>query len=89
MIGLDKRTFNNYYAVGSERYETMMTLLENNRTTMKQEIRDKLLESKNATALIALYRLLGTIEEKNSLVMKEQEDPAASKEEKTIRLVIN
>ena len=42
-------------------------LLETNRIEVKSVIRDRLLECNNPTALIALYRLIGTQDDKDAL----------------------
>lgn len=50
-------------------YQEIQEELTNNRVRVKTEIRGKMLENKSAAALIALYRLIGTKEEREALNM--------------------
>jgi len=50
-------------------YQEIQEALTNNRTKMKVELRSKMMDSKSAAALIALYRIVGTQEERNALNM--------------------
>ena len=67
LAGLSSSTFYRYIPSDSEDYKQIQDLIEPNRTQLKREIRDRLLECKNPTALVILYRLLATEEELNQL----------------------
>lgn len=58
---------------------------------MKQAIRNRLLESKNSAALIALYKLIGTKEERQILSSGYQNgsDVSVSTKNDDIELIIN
>ena len=58
----------------TDEYEEITALLDENKTSIKYVIRDRLLECKSPIALIALYRLLGTPEERNALNNKPAEE---------------
>lgn len=67
LLGISTATFYVYFPKDGEIYKEFMNELETNRVRVKKEIRDKLLNIKQATALIALYRLIGTQEERDRL----------------------
>lgn len=73
-IGCCKMSFYNWFPPGTDEYEEITALLDENKTSIKYVIRDKLLECKSPVALIALYRLLGTTEERNALNNKPAEE---------------
>ena len=56
---------------------------------MKAIIRDRLLESKNTAALLALYRLIATPEERNILNQYKVDELEAKKNDNTIELVVS
>lgn len=66
-LGISAATYYRYIKVGSKEYNDIQELLEDNRTAIKVLIRKKMLESGNATQIIALYRLLATQEEQDAL----------------------
>jgi hypothetical protein len=88
-IGFSGSSFNKWYPEGSEDREFIDSALEVNRTATKKEIRNRLLESKNTAALLALYRLLATPEERNILNQYKVEELEAKKTDNNIELVIN
>lgn len=88
-LGFSASSFNKWYPVDSQARVQIDEALEKNRTQMKSIIRDRLLESKNTAALIALYRLLGTQEERNILNQYKVDEIEAKKTDNTVELVIN
>lgn len=81
-------TFNRWYPVESEDRKLIEDALESNKTLTKRKIRDRLLESKNTAALLSLYRLLATREERDALNSYKVEEIEAKKSDNTIELVI-
>lgn len=66
-IGIDRKTFDTYIPRDSEEFEIIDEALKSNKGQMKKRIRDRLLDMNNPTALICLYKLLGTAEERDAL----------------------
>lgn len=60
--------------------------LNMNRVGIKGEIREKMLESKSPAALIALYRLVGTQEEREALNMRMDEKKSSDGDDKTTNI---
>jgi hypothetical protein len=68
-IPISKQTFYDYYPINSDELDTLKTLLETNRTTLKVSMRSKWYTS-NAPALqMALMKLISTPEELKKLSM--------------------
>lgn len=67
-----KRTFLSNCPEDSEERKMIQDALDQNRSNMKLEIRNRLLESNNVTALIVLYKLLGNEDERNALNGKQR-----------------
>lgn len=68
-IPISKQTFYDYYPVNSDELDTLKTMLEINRTTLKVSMRSKWYTS-NAPALqMALMKLIATPEELKKLSM--------------------
>ena len=86
-LKLSKQTFYYYFPYDSDGLNEIKETLEGNKTKIKKIIRDKLLNCKSPAALIALYKLMGTQEEREALnaVAKPKEE---NKEDKEIELVI-
>nr|DAF37277.1 MAG TPA: transcriptional regulator [Caudoviricetes sp.] len=63
-----KGTFYRFFPVDSEEYNQMKELLLINRTRTKIELRKKLMQSDRASELLAIYRLIGTKEERIKLM---------------------
>lgn len=82
-----KQTFYYYFPYDSDGLNEIKETLEGNKTKIKKVIRDKLLNCNSPAALIALYKLMGTQEEREALnaVAKPKEE---NKEDKEIELVI-
>lgn len=66
-LPISKKTFYEYFTVGSDESNNLKELLEINKTTTKSEIRKKLFKSEKAAELLALYRLVCTPEERQLL----------------------
>jgi hypothetical protein len=63
-----KGTFYKFFPVDSDEYNQMKELLLINRTKTKIELRKKLMQSDRASELLAIYRLIGTKEERIKLM---------------------
>jgi len=70
MIGISKSTFYTFYPDGSEELDAIKELLEDNKITIKSEIREKLRTGDKAAELIALYKLLSSNDERKALSMQ-------------------
>lgn len=66
-IGMFKETFNKYFPEGSQDREDILKSLEKNVFNTKEMIRNKLLNLNQSVGLIALYRIIGTQEERENL----------------------
>lgn len=79
IVGIEHHLFDRYFAKGSADYEEIMEALNSNKGKMKKLIRNRLLDMNNPTALICLYKLLGTADERAALNNhKTKEDKAES-----------
>lgn len=67
MAGFSQDTFYKYLPKGSEGWREVTEALNRNKGDMKKEIRDRLLDMNHPTALICLYKLLGTADERAAL----------------------
>lgn len=72
-LGISNATFYRWYPKGTADYDNIIEALEDNRTVVKQQLRDRFLESKSAAERIALYRLLATPEERKALNQRDEE----------------
>lgn len=72
-LDISASTFYKWYPKGSNDYNDITDALDNNRTSTKQIIRDRLLDCKTPVGLIALYRLIGTPEERKALNQRDEE----------------
>lgn len=63
-----KNSFYRFFPTNSEEYTQLRELLLINRTKTKIEIRKKLMMSERASELLAIYRLIGTKEERIKLM---------------------
>lgn len=66
-IPCNKDTFYRFFPKGSDEYDTLKRLLEDNKVRTKSSIRAKLFKSQKAAELLALYRLICTPEEHQKL----------------------
>lgn len=88
-LGISSATYYKWYPTDSEDRCTIEDALESNKTLTKRKIRDRLLESKNTAALLSLYRLLATKEERDALNAYKVEEIEAKKGDNNIELVID
>lgn len=89
LLCISKNLFYFWYKTDSNERLLIDEALEINRTKMKAVIRDRLLESKNTAALLALYRLIATPEERNILNQYKVDELEAKKNDNTIELVVS
>lgn len=88
VMGMSRSVFYKLFPATSKEHKSIDEALEANRTLMKREIRDRLSENKNVVALLCLYRLLATPEERKALSQKEYEDKEAKNANNEIELKI-
>lgn len=69
LLPCDKTTFYRFFDIKSNEYNELKAILENNRVKTKSAIRAKLFKSEKSAELIALYKLIGTEEERKRLSM--------------------
>lgn len=81
-------TFYKYFPFGSDDHKTIIDALNKNKVATKRIIRDRLLECNSANGLIALYKLLGTPEERD-ILNSVKETQNETKQDKEITLKIN
>ena len=89
LLDICRPTFYLWYKTDSPERLLIDEALETNRTKTKKIIRNRLLESKNTAALLALYRLIATPEERNILNQYKVEELEAKKSDNTIELVVS
>ena len=65
----DKTTFYRKFPLESNEYNELRALIDNNRVVTKTSIRKKLYDLDNPTALISLYRMIATPEERYAISM--------------------
>jgi len=80
----DKTTFYRFFPPECNEYNILRELLEINKITTKSVIRSKLLKSDRAGELLALYRLIGTPEERQMLNQQYLDHTTGGKEFKII-----
>ena len=85
-LGISASTFYRLFPVDSNEYNDINDTLEANKTLMKREIRDRLANCKSPVGLLALYRLLGSQEERDALNSYREEK--VTKSDETIELEI-
>lgn len=88
IAGYTQDTFYKHLPKDSEGWKEVTEALNKNKGDMKKEIRNRLLESNNVTALIALYKLLGTEEERNALNNHKIKDESKPDDNKEIEIEI-
>ena len=84
ILGISSTTFYNLFPVNSVGYNVITNALEANKTATKQIIRERLLSCKSPAALISLYRLLGTPEERKALNQRDEEVTTKQEDQKII-----
>lgn len=85
-LGISASTFYRQFPVDSSEYNDINDALEANKTLMKRDIRDRLANCKSPVGLLALYRLLGSQEERDALNSYREEK--VTKSDETIELEI-
>lgn len=88
LVGIDNKLFDRYIPKGTPEYEEIMEALNRNKGEMKKEIRDRLLGMNNPTALICLYKLLGTADERAALNNHKTKDDKPDSNDNDITLEI-
>jgi len=73
MLPCSMTTFYDMFPATSEESAAIKELLDNNKLAIKQRIRSKLIDSDKAAELIALYKIVGTQEERDYLSMAKVE----------------
>lgn len=68
-IPCTKETFYKFYPLGSDEMDYIKSLLEENKVKTKSAIRAKLFRSSKSAELLALYKLIGTDNERKALSM--------------------
>jgi hypothetical protein len=66
-LGISKDSFYTWWPKGSDAYEKITDNLKKNKIRAKKQIRQKLMKSGKASELIALYKLIGSDEERKKL----------------------
>jgi len=69
-LGISRTTFYDYFPLNSDRMNTIKTMLESNKVSMKVALREKMFRSKNSTLNLALYKLICSDDERKLLSMK-------------------
>lgn len=67
LLPCSKPTFYDFYPVGSNEMNDIKALLDNNRVDTKIKLRQKLGQSEKEVGILALYKLIGTEEERKRL----------------------
>lgn len=80
-------TFYEFFPAKSEESEYLKELLNTNRTKKSINIRQKLYDSDNVSGLIALYKLVGTPEERQLLLMTNNESNDSKTEKPTYNFI--
>lgn len=72
-LGISHDSFYRFFPTESERYETIKDRLNKNKMKVKVSIRSKLHKGQNTAALLALYKLICTDDERRALAMEYRE----------------
>ena len=67
LLACSKTTFYDYFPAGSDELDSIKEILEMSKITKKAELREKLSRSDKAAEVLALYKLIGTDEERKKL----------------------
>ena len=87
-IPCNKDTFYRFYPVGSDEYDTLKGMLNENRVKTKSAIRSKLFKGNKAAELLALYKLICTDEERDALSMQRVDHTTKGKEINTPQFIV-
>jgi hypothetical protein len=85
-IPCSKQTFYDFFPPESDKLDNIKRKLNDNKITTKVEIRGKLLKGEKAAELLALYKLIGTEEERQALSQTYQKIEGDLKTNKTYEL---
>lgn len=88
-LKISRSSYYRHFPSESDEWKVIDEALENNKTNMKLVIRDRLAESKSPAALLSLYRLIATREERDALNSYRMEEIEAKENSKTIQLKID
>ena len=83
-IPCSKPTFYDFFPLESNELNTLKELLEKNKIEMKTKIRAKLFKGEKAAELLALYKLICTDEERQSLSMSHSKVEVEVKKEQRL-----
>jgi len=70
-MGISRATFYEHFKTNSDEMNSIKLALQQNRIRVKISLRAKMARGDNATAMMALYKLIGTEEERRRLSMQE------------------
>lgn len=88
MAGYTQDTFYRYCPKGSPEWQEVTEALDRNKGDMKKEIRDRLMGMNNPTALICLYKLLGTADERAALNNHKTKDDVADNKDESNDIIL-
>ena len=66
-LPINRQTFYNYFPAGSKEHDEITKLIDENKVSIKVNLRNKWYQSDNATLQLALYRLVADSEEHRML----------------------
>lgn len=66
-LPISKESFYTFYPIGSDEFDELKGLIENNKISLKTSMRKKWYDSENATLQMALMKLLSSQEEHRKL----------------------
>lgn len=67
LLPCSKQTFYDHFPVDSDEFDTIKANIEANKVSTKLELRTRLSEGDKAAEILALYKLIGTQEERKAL----------------------
>ena len=70
-VPVSKSTFYEYFPADSDELDNIKELLDDNKIATKVKLRRKLEEGDKAAEILALYKLIGTDEERRALSMQQ------------------
>ena len=69
-LGIAGKTFYEHFPLESKESKTLKQMLQENKVGMRVGVRKSLMDSKSASALIAMMKIVGTDEEKKAVSKK-------------------
>lgn len=88
-VPMDKSTFMRYFPCDSEERKEIDEKIEQKVVSLKANIRDRLLNTNQSIGLIALYKLVGTSEERDALAGSKQTNRNDDEGKNNITLTIS